>query len=86
MLNSGLKRHKRKGYGAGPYLLSFDGIKYGDDDIYPLLAVNNILGGGMSSRLYQRDKGGKRARLCDILISDNVHGHRPFYHICRHEA
>jgi predicted Zn-dependent peptidase len=34
--------------------LGFDGIKYGDDDIYPLLAVNNILGGGMSSRLYQK--------------------------------
>ena len=26
----------------------------GDDDIYALLAINNILGGGMSSRLYQK--------------------------------
>ena len=29
-------------------------VKTGDDDMYPLLAVNNILGGGMSSRLYQK--------------------------------
>jgi predicted Zn-dependent peptidase len=34
--------------------MGFEGVKTGDDDIYPLLAVNNILGGGMSSRLYQK--------------------------------
>lgn len=34
--------------------IGFEGIKSGDDDIYPLLAVNSILGGGMSSRLYQK--------------------------------
>ena len=34
--------------------MGFEGIKSGDDDIYPLLAVNSILGGGMSSRLYQK--------------------------------
>jgi predicted Zn-dependent peptidase len=34
--------------------LGFEGVKTGDDDMYPLLAVNNILGGGMSSRLYQK--------------------------------
>jgi len=34
--------------------IGYEGIKTGDDDIYPLLAVNNILGGGMSSRLYQK--------------------------------
>ena len=31
-----------------------EGIKSGDADIYPQLAVNSILGGGMSSRLYQK--------------------------------
>ncbi len=34
--------------------IGFEGIRNGDDDLYPLLAVNNILGGGMSSRLFQR--------------------------------
>jgi predicted Zn-dependent peptidase len=34
--------------------IGFEGVKNGDDDLYPLLAVNNILGGGMSSRLFQR--------------------------------
>lgn len=32
----------------------FDGIPQGDDDIYSLLVLNNVLGGGMSSRLFQR--------------------------------
>ncbi len=34
--------------------IGFEGIRNGDSSIYPLLAVNNILGGGMSSRLFQR--------------------------------
>jgi len=34
--------------------IGFEGIRNGDENIYPLLAVNNILGGGMSSRLFQR--------------------------------
>lgn len=34
--------------------IGFEGVKMGDDDIYALLAINNILGGGMSSRLYQK--------------------------------
>ncbi len=34
--------------------IGFEGIKNGDDNVYPLLAVNNIFGGGMSSRLFQR--------------------------------
>ncbi len=34
--------------------LGFHGIEHGNDLIYSLLAVNNILGGGMSSRLFQK--------------------------------
>jgi predicted Zn-dependent peptidase len=34
--------------------MGFQGIKNGDSNLYPLLAVNNILGGGISSRLFQR--------------------------------
>lgn len=34
--------------------IGFEGIKNGDDKLYPLLAVNNIFGGSMSSRLFQK--------------------------------
>jgi predicted Zn-dependent peptidase len=34
--------------------IGFEGIEHGNDDLYTLLAVNNIFGGGMSSRLFQR--------------------------------
>ncbi len=34
--------------------IGFEGIKNGDDKVYSLLAVNNIFGGGMSSRLFQK--------------------------------
>lgn len=32
----------------------FEGVQQGDKGLYSLLAVNNILGGGMSSRLFQK--------------------------------
>ncbi len=34
--------------------IGFESIEHGNDDIYPLLIANNILGGGMSSRLFQK--------------------------------
>lgn len=34
--------------------IGFDGVENGNDMLYPLLAVNNIFGGGMSSRLFQK--------------------------------
>lgn len=34
--------------------MGFKGIEHGNDQLYPLLAVNNVLGGGMSSRLFQK--------------------------------
>lgn len=40
--------------------IGFEGVKYSDDDLYPLMVLNNILGGGTSSRLFQsirEDKG-----------------------------
>lgn len=33
--------------------LGFEGVESGNDDLYAMMAVNNILGGGMSSRLFQ---------------------------------
>lgn len=40
--------------------LGFEAIENGNDDMYTLLAINNIFGGGMSSRLFQeiREKKG----------------------------
>jgi len=34
--------------------LSFRGTPMGSDEVYPIAVMNNILGGGMSSRLFQR--------------------------------
>lgn len=34
--------------------MGFEGIEHGNDDLYSLLAVNNVFGGGMSSRLFQK--------------------------------
>lgn len=34
--------------------LGFDAIEHGNDDMYTLLAINNVFGGGMSSRLFQK--------------------------------
>ena len=34
--------------------MGFNGIEHGHDNLYPLLALNNIFGGGMSSRLFQK--------------------------------
>jgi predicted Zn-dependent peptidase len=34
--------------------MGFEGFEHGNDDIYSLLIINNILGGGMSSRLFQK--------------------------------
>jgi predicted Zn-dependent peptidase len=32
----------------------FKGIEHGNDELYTLLAINNVFGGGMSSRLFQK--------------------------------
>ncbi len=34
--------------------VSFRGIEMGSDQVYPMAVMNNVLGGGMSSRLFQR--------------------------------
>lgn len=34
--------------------LGFNGIEQGNDNLYPLMAINNVFGGGMSSRLFQK--------------------------------
>lgn len=39
--------------------MGFKGIEQGNDGLYALLAVNNIFGGGMSSRLFQKIRENK---------------------------
>ncbi|MEN8906011.1 MAG: pitrilysin family protein, partial [Clostridiales bacterium] len=34
--------------------MGFDGIEHGNEKLYSLMALNNIFGGGMSSRLFQK--------------------------------
>ncbi|MCX7921564.1 MAG: insulinase family protein [Clostridia bacterium] len=66
----GIKERKKQGFGETEFktdikvkeketeqvhmCLGFKGIEHGHDKLYSLLAVNNILGGGMSSRLFQK--------------------------------
>lgn len=47
-------RVKRKDTEQVHMCIGFPGVKNGEESLYSLLAVNNILGGGMSSRLFQR--------------------------------
>lgn len=47
--------------------LGMQGIQLGDDDIYTLLLLNNILGGGVSSRLFQKVREEKG--LCYSIYS-----------------
>ena len=42
-------------------LLALDSIEYGNEELYSLLVVNNIFGGSMSSRLFQRIREEKGA-------------------------
>lgn len=48
------RRTKEKDTEQVHLCVGFNGIEHGSDDLYPLLAVNNIFGGGMSSRLFQK--------------------------------
>jgi predicted Zn-dependent peptidase len=48
------KKIKEKDIEQMHICLGFEGIEHGNDDLYPLLAVNNVFGGGMSSRLFQK--------------------------------
>lgn len=53
IFNSGTKI-KEKDTEQVHLCLGFKGIEHGNDMLYSLLAVNNIFGGGMSSRLFQK--------------------------------
>lgn len=47
-------RVKRKETEQVHMCLGFRGVKHGEDKLYSLMTLNNILGGGMSSRLFQK--------------------------------
>lgn len=44
---------KKKDLEVNHYNISFDGVNYDSDEMYTLLLINNILGGSVSSRLFQ---------------------------------
>lgn len=48
------KKIKQKDIEQIHICLGFEGIEHGNDDLYSLLAINNVFGGGMSSRLFQK--------------------------------
>lgn len=45
---------KRKDTEQVHVCIGFPGVKHGEESLYSLLTLNNILGGGMSSRLFQK--------------------------------
>ncbi|WP_202077187.1 M16 family metallopeptidase [Caldalkalibacillus salinus] len=45
--------HRSKETEQAHFCLGFSGVQLGDEQIYPLILMNNILGGSMSSRLFQ---------------------------------
>lgn len=47
--------------------LGIEGVPLGDDDVYPLLLLNNILGGGSSSILFQKIR--EEMALCYSIYS-----------------
>ncbi len=53
VFNRGIKT-KEKDTEQVHLCVGFKGIEHGNDRLYSLLAVNNIFGGGMSSRLFQK--------------------------------
>ena len=65
-------------------VLGFPSVAYGDPDYYPTLLLSTLLGGGMSSRLFQEVRE-KRGLVYSIYsFSAPVHGWRAVRHLCRH--
>ena len=50
------------------FILGFQGLSRLDDDYYTAQALSSVLGGGMSSRLFQEVAGKTRAGLFDFLL------------------
>ncbi len=50
---SGDIKRKKKDIEQVHICLSYPGVSQDDDDLYPLTVMNNLFGGGMSSRLFQ---------------------------------
>ena len=50
---SGDVKRKKKDIEQVHVCLSYPGVSQDDDDLYPLTVMNNLFGGGMSSRLFQ---------------------------------
>lgn len=47
-------RYQQKDIEQLNFCIGMEGVKRGSEDLYPLMVMNNIFGGSMSSRLFQR--------------------------------
>ena len=50
-------------------MFGFEGLPIGSEDIYHLIIANNILGGSMSSRLFQEVREQKGLSLLNFFLS-----------------
>ena len=65
-------------------VLGFPGTGYKDPLHYPTLLLSTLLGGGMSSRLFQEIRE-KRGLVYSIYsFAHPFHGWRPLRRLCRH--
>ena len=65
-------------------VLGFPCVGYGEPDYYPTMLLSTLLGGGMSSRLFQEIRE-KRGLVYSIYsFTAPGHGWRAVRHLCRH--
>ncbi|SHD77067.1 M16 family metallopeptidase [Schnuerera ultunensis] len=61
--------------------IGMEGVKRGSDDLYPLMVMNNIFGGSMSSRIISKNKGRKRISIFCVFPCYIFPRRRSIYHI-----
>ena len=64
--------------------VALEGLAITDAQLYSLQVFTNVLGGGMSSRLFQEVRGSARALLRHPRVPHALCRHRPVRALCRH--
>ena len=65
-------------------ILGFEGVSYHDPAYYALQAFTIVVGGGMSSRLFQEVREKRGPGLFDLQLPLALRRHRPVRRLCRH--
>ena len=65
-------------------VFGFAGVGHQDPDMYAESVLSNLLGGGMSSRLFQEIRGEAGPRLFDLQLHRLLSRQRAVRHLCRH--